>query len=145
MSKVFKGRVIVGGDVTGEAMVTHQGFNILATYFRGISTGSPLCWDQNNPDLYEKVIADKILCLPKAIGSTTGGMFLECAKNTGIGPKAMLYSQTVDSISVAGILMSDIWNDDKIVTVDQLGPDFLATVKDGDPIVIHADGTVEVG
>ena len=41
--------------------------------------------------------------------------------------------------------MADIWKDDRIVTVDMLGDEFLETVKMGDPIAVHEDGTVEVG
>ncbi|MBQ9032308.1 MAG: DUF126 domain-containing protein [Parasporobacterium sp.] len=144
MSKSFKGRVIINGKLTGNALVTHQGFNICATYFRGITVKSPLCWDQNNKDLYQKTLNDKILCLPKGIGSTTGGMFLQCAADNGIAPLAMLYSEHVDSVSVAGIIISDVWNDKKIITVDELGDEFLSMVQDGDKITIEEDGTVIV-
>jgi len=41
--------------------------------------------------------------------------------------------------------MADIWEDQRIVTVDMLGDEFLETVQMGDPISIHADGTVEEG
>jgi hypothetical protein len=41
--------------------------------------------------------------------------------------------------------MEDIWNETRIITVDLLGDEFLETVKTGDPINIHEDGTVEVG
>ena len=145
MSKTFKGRPIIPGSMSGEALVTHQGFNILATYFRGIADKSPICWDQNNPELYQKVLNDKILCLPKGIGSTTGGMFLQCAADNGIAPLAMLYSCHVDSVSVAGIIMSDVWNGRRIVTIDGLGDEFLAAVQSGDRLTIYEDGTVEIG
>jgi uncharacterized protein len=52
--KTFKGRVVLGGNLTGESVVSHQGFNTLATYFRGLTTGSSICLDQNNKDLYKK-------------------------------------------------------------------------------------------
>ena len=60
--KTFKGRVILGGNLAGEALVTHQGFNTLAAYVQGLITKSPICHDQNNPDLYQKHIAGKVLC-----------------------------------------------------------------------------------
>ena len=63
----------------------------------------------------------------------------------GLGPKALLFSKHVDSVSLAGVLMDDIWNDRRVITVDLLGDDFLDTVKSGDPISIKEDGTVEVG
>ncbi len=33
----------------------------------------------------------------------------------------------------------------RVITIDNLGDEFLETVKTGDPIAIHKDGTVEVG
>ena len=143
--KTFKGRVVLGGNLTGESVVSHQGFNTLATYFRGLTTGSSICNDQNNKDLYQKDIGGKIICLPRTIGSTTGGMILQCAADVGIGPAAMLYADHVDSISAAGIILAEVWNNKKIVAIDQLGDEFLEAVQDGQQIEIKEDGTVIVG
>jgi hypothetical protein len=63
----------------------------------------------------------------------------------GLGPKAMLFSEHIDSVSYAGLLMDDIWNDRRVITIDLLGDEFLDTVKSGDPISIKEDGTVVVG
>jgi hypothetical protein len=41
--------------------------------------------------------------------------------------------------------MEDIWNGKRIITIDQLGDEFLEAVNTGDPIAIHEDGTVEIG
>jgi hypothetical protein len=77
--KLFTGRVVLGGNVSGECIVSRQGMNILATYFKGLPSKSPTCNDQNNPYLYKKVVARKILSLPQAIGSTMGGMIPQVA------------------------------------------------------------------
>ena len=61
MSRTFKGRVVLSGAVKGEAAVSRQGFNTLATYYAGMADRSPLCHDQGNPDLYKKPIAGKII------------------------------------------------------------------------------------
>ena len=122
--------------------MSRQGFNTLATYFRGLTTGSSICNDQNNKDLYQKDLGGKIICLPRTIGSTTGGMILQCAADVGIGPAAMLYADHIDSISSAGIILAEVWNNKKIVAIDQLGDEFLETVQDGDKIEIKEDGTV---
>lgn len=142
--KTFKGRVVLGGNLTGESVVTHQGFNTLATYFRGLTTGSSICLDQNNKDLFKKDVGGKIICLPRTIGSTTGGMILQCAADVGIGPAAMLYADHIDSISAAGIILAEVWNNKKIVAIDQLGDEFLEAVQDGQQIEIKEDGTVIV-
>ena len=142
--KTFKGRVVLGGNLTGESVVSHQGFNTLATYFRGLTTGSSICLDQNNKDLYKKDVGGKIICLPRTIGSTTGGMILQCAADVGIGPAAMLYADHIDSISAAGIILADVWNNKRIVAIDELGDEFLEAVQDGQQIEIKEDGTVIV-
>jgi uncharacterized protein len=142
--KTFKGRVVLGGNLTGESVVSHQGFNTLATYFRGLTTGSSICLDQNNKDLYKKDVGGKIICLPRTIGSTTGGMILQCAADVGIGPAAMLYADHIDSISAAGIILADVWNNKRILAIDELGDEFLEAVQDGQQIEIKEDGTVIV-
>ena len=146
MAKTFKGRVVIAGNVTGESLVTRYGnnFNILASYFRGIADKSDVCFDQNNEDLYGKHLGGKILCLPTTIGSTTGGMFLQCAADLGISPIAMLYAEHIDSVSAPGIVMSAIWNDKKIITIDQLGKEFLEYVQSGQTIEIKENGEVIV-
>ena len=52
---------------------------------------------------------------------------------------------TDDTLAAAGVLMADIWKDQRIVTIDMLGDGFLEMVNMGDPIAVHEDGTVEVG
>ena len=47
--------------------------------------------------------------------------------------------------AAAGVLMAEIWKDERILTIDMLGDEFLETVKMGDPISIKEDGTVEIG
>lgn len=144
MSKTFKGRVVLGGNLVGESVVSHQGFNILASYIIGLSTGDDACSDQNNKELYQKRLGGKVICLPKTIGSTTGGMILQNVTNKGIGPSAMLFSEHIDSLAAAGIILCDVWNDKRIITIDQLGEEFLTYIKDGQRIEISEDGTVTV-
>ncbi|MGI9622920.1 MAG: aconitase X swivel domain-containing protein [Acidimicrobiales bacterium] len=86
-----------------------------------------------------------ILCTPSTVGSTMGGMTLMGMSSIGVGPKALLFSHPIDTLTAAGVVMADIWKDERMVTVDMLGDEFLETVQMGDPIAIHEDGTVEVG
>lgn len=146
MSKVFKGRVVLAGNVKGESVVTRQGLNTLATFQKSALKKAKrvICADQNNKDLYNKDLTDKVICLPKTIGSTTGGMVLETIAKIGIGPKAMLFSEHIDSLAAAGMILADVWVDRLIVTVDQLGSEFLEYVQDGMSIEIKEDGTVIV-
>lgn len=144
--KMFKGRVVVPGTCTAQALVSHGGFNTLASYTTSFLTGDKkaTCSDQNNPDLYKKPMAGVALCLPQTIGSTTGGMILYTAADYGRQPACMLFANPIDSIGAAGVLLADIWTDAKMPTVDSLGEEFLAYVKTGMRITIKEDGLVEV-
>jgi predicted aconitase with swiveling domain len=144
MKRTFKGRVVLAGNIEGECTVSHEGLNILATFQKSAlkKAKEVICADQNNRDLYNKNLTGKIICLPKTIGSTTGGMVLQTIMDMGIGPAAMLFSEHIDSLAAAGIILSDVWNGKKIITVDQLGEEFLSCVKDGQSIEIKEDGTI---
>jgi predicted aconitase with swiveling domain len=100
-----------------------MGFNTYASFYTSIHGEVDIapCADSGNPELYGKNMTGKIVCLPKTTGSTSAGAVWQRVAQTGVAPKAML-----------------------IVTVDQLGGEFLEFVKDGDWIVIREDGTVAI-
>ena len=147
MSKLFKGRAVLSGTDRGEALVSHGGFNTYATFFTSIHVpmDEAICADSGNVNLYGKNLAGKIICLPKTTGSTSGGAVWQRLVKMGNAPKAMLFSQPIDSLVAGGLLVADIWAEHRIITVDQLGDDFLKTVRDGDFIEIGKDGTVKIG
>jgi len=148
MAKTFKGRPVLGGDLEGEALVSKQPFNTTASYFTNMFAGNTKdapCTDANNAELKDKNLAGAIICTPQAIGSTMGAGCIMGMNSLGVGFKAMLFSKHVDSISAGGLIMDSIWNDRTVITIDLLGDEFMETVKNGDKIVISADGTVTVG
>ena len=145
--KTFKGRVIAPGSISAQAVVSHGGLNTLASFQKALQFGDKkaTCGDQNNKDLYGKQMAGKALCLPQTIGSTTGGLVLYCACSMGRQPACMLFSQPIDSLAGAGVILADVWLDNvKMPVVDSLGEDFLEYVKDGMTITIKDGGIVEV-
>ena len=143
--KEFKGRIVAPGTVTAPAVVSHYGFNTLASLQSSLQFGDKkaTCGDQNNPDLHGKALAGKALCLPMTIGSTTGGLVLYCACAMGRQPACMLFSNPIDSLAAAGSILASVWLPDaQMPVVDSLGEDFLNYVKDGMTISIREDGTV---
>ncbi len=144
MNKSFKGRAVLPGNVKGEALVSRRGFNTYATFFTSIHVPSDkaLCADSSNDELYGKNLAAKIICLPKTIGSTSSGAVWQRLALMGVVPKAMLFSQKIDSLAAGGLVVADVWAGKRICTVDQLGEEFLESVKEGDRIVVKEDGTV---
>ncbi len=143
--KEFKGRIIAPGTVTAEAVVSHGGFNTLASLQGALQFGDKkaTCGDQNNQDLHGKELAGKALCLPQTIGSTTGGLVLYCACAMGRQPACMLFSKPIDSLAAAGSILASVWCPDvKMPVIDSLGDEFLDYVKHGMTICVKEDGTV---
>ena len=148
MAKTFKGRPLIPGKLSGKALASKEPFNVSATYLENLfggNTKTAPCTDGVNKEWAGKNLAGQILCFSTGVGSTMGGATLMGVGSMNLGPKAMLYSGHVDSVSVAGLIIDDIWNDRKVITIDQLGDEFLETVKSGDPISIAEDGSVTVG
>ncbi len=146
MSRIFKGRAILAGKTNGEILVTHTGFNSLASFYRSMLRGAnqAVCSDQDNKELFGKVLTDKIICLPKTIGSTSCGATWDKIAQMGIAPKAMLFSQRIDSLGAAGLVIAEVWSNKRIYVIDQLGEEFLEYVRDDQTAFIEEDGTVIV-
>jgi predicted aconitase with swiveling domain len=155
VSRTFRGRAILPPDsryprnLEGEALVTHRGFNTYASFYTSIHgpVEAAECADSGNQELYGKNLTDKIICLPKTVGSTSAGAVWQRIARMGIAPKAMLFSQQIDSLAAGGLVVADVWAGSvsaRIYVIDQLGDEFLETVKDGDRIVIRQDGTVTI-
>ena len=146
--KTFKGRPLLPGNLKGKALASQSPFNTTGSYienlFGGNSETAP-CTDANNKDFYRKELSGAIICTTTTVGSSLGGATLMGVAALGLGPKAMLFSQHIDSVSIAGLLMDDIWNGNRVITIDLLDDEFLEAVKSGDPVSIMEDGTVEVG
>ena len=147
MAKTFKGRPVVPGNASASALVSHGGFNTLASFQKALMFGDKKasCSDQNNPDLFGKQMCGAALCLPQTIGSTTGGMVLFAASAMHRQPACMLFSKPIDSLAAAGAILSAVWSDVDMPVIDGLGDEFLAAVQTGDPITVSEDGTVIVG
>lgn len=145
--KVFKGRVVVPGSVQAEAVVTHEGFNTLASFQKALMFGDKQakCSDQNNPEIHNQPMKGKALCLPQTIGSTTGGMVLFCAAKMERSPACLLFSKPIDSLAAAGAILAGVWTDAPMPTIDNLGDDFLEAVQNGMMVSVAPDGTVSVG
>ena len=143
--KEFHGRVIAPGTVTAEAVVSHNGFNTLASFQGALQFGDKkaTCGDQNNPDIHGKQLAGKALCLPQTIGSTTGGLVLYCACAMGRQPACMLFSGPIDSLAAAGSILASVWLDGiQMPVIDNLGEEFLNYVQHGMTVTVMDNGTV---
>lgn len=142
----FKGRPILVGKIEGEALVSHKGFNTYASFSISMLTKSKvaICSDRSNEQLHGKELTGKVLCIPKTIGSTSSGAVWERIVQMGIAPKAVLFSGQIDSLAAGGLIVADVWTNKRIITIDQLGAEFLEFVQNCDRVGIEPDGTVRI-
>ncbi len=142
--KTFKGRVICKGTYEGEAIVSRQGLNTLATFQKSALKNAKkiIGSDQNNPDVYGKNLTGIALILPQTIGSTTGGLVIQTICQMGINPACLLFSEEIDSLAASGVILAKNWENSKIIAIDKLGSDILKEIKSGDKIHVDEDGTV---
>ena len=146
--KTFQGRPVLSGKLKGKALVSKQPFNMTVSYMKnmfGGETKTAPCTDSANKELYEKDLKGAIICTPQTIGSTMGAGTVMMVSELGLQPQAWLFSSHIDSISAGGLIIDDVWNKKRVITIDLLGDEFLEAVKTGDQVTIHEDGTVEVG
>ena len=139
--------MVAKGTVSAPALVSHGGLNTLASFQKALQFGDKkaTCGDQNNPDLYGRPMAGKALCLPRTIGSTTGGLVLYCACSMRRQPACMLFPEPIDSLAAAGAVLQDVWlESSQMPVIDCLGEEFLHYVKDGMTITVKEDGVVEI-
>ena len=144
----FKGRIVTPGTVTAPALVSHGGLNTLASFQKALQFGDKkaTCGDQNNPDLYNKQMAGKALCLPQTIGSTTGGLVLYCACSMHRQPACLLFSNPIDSLAAAGSILASVWLEGvNMPVIDSLGQEFLDYMTDDMSVTVKEDDTVVVG
>ena len=146
MGKSFKGRSVLPGNIQGEAFVSLSGFNTYASFFNSLHDNavSAVCADSGNKALFGKDLAGKIICIPKTIGSTSAGAVWQRVATLGVAPIGMLFSESIDSLAAAGLIVADRWVNKRIVAVDRLGEDFLDAILDGSRIEIKENGVVEV-
>ena len=146
--KIFQGRPVLSGKLKGKALVSKQPFNLTGSYLKNMFAGETKtapCTDTANKELYEKDLKGAIICTPQTVGSTMGAGTVMMLSELGVQPQAWLFSSHIDSISAGGLIIDDVWNGKRVITIDLLGDEFLEAVKTGDSITISDDGTVEVG
>jgi len=143
----FSGRIILARNDLGEAAVTTSGFNATAAFMEVLFLGSDsaVCQDHDNKDLFGVDLQDKILCVPQTIGSSAAATLWMIIVERGIAPKAVLFSDPIDSVAACGLVLANNWaNGTPIICIDQLGDEFLEAVNTGDKVEINADGSIKV-
>lgn len=139
----WSGRVVIGGEARGEALVTRQPINFTASMCKvpNMLPSKRAEIRDRHHELFEQNIAGKILVFPSCIGSTHTGLVLLDLVSLERGPAAMIVQQN-DSLLVSGVVLSEVWFGKTIPIIEYPGDDLFDAVSSGDPLIIEADGRI---
>ena len=130
---IIKGRRVVGGLGSGEALVSCQPISFLG----GVDpkTGNII---EKNHNLFGKNVTGKILVFPGGKGSTVGSYIIYALRKYGTNPAAMI-NVTTEPIIATGCVIA------RIPLVDRLDQDPTLVIETGDHVVVDATkGQVEI-
>jgi len=126
----LKGRIIVEGHCTAEALVSLKPISFLG----GVNPANGRIIEKNH-DLYGKCIKDKVLCFPHGHGSTVGSYVLYALTKKNLAPKAII-NQKADPVVAVGAIIADI------PMVDQID---IKRIKSHDTVEVDAyTGVVKI-
>jgi predicted aconitase with swiveling domain len=129
----LKAHIISRGCAAGVALVTQQPISFLGSI--DIKTGKVI---ENGHELAGKSIKGKVLVFPGGKGSTVGSYAIYQIKKNGVAPCAMI-NVKAEPIVAVGAVISDI------PLVDNVEKDPIATIKNGDKVLVDAiAGSVEI-
>lgn len=99
----IKCKKIVGGVAKGEIIFSEKPINFLGM----LDTQTGIITDENH-DLYNQTIKDKILIFPNSIGSSVGAYTIFSLKSNKVSPSGILCTNIVDITTASGSAISKI-------------------------------------
>ncbi|MFH1786896.1 MAG: DUF126 domain-containing protein [archaeon] len=128
--KEVRGRIVYHGIAKGKALVSKKRLSFYGSI--DFKTGKI---QEKDSDIYGKSIKDTILVFPGGKGSTVGSFALYRLHKSGLGPKAIINSET-EPIIAAGAILSGI------PLIDKLEKDPAKFIKTGDIVLVDCNNGV---
>lgn len=133
MVTTIKGRKLIGGKVTGTALVSRDS----VSFWGGVDIYSGKV-NEPGHDIHGECMSGKILVCPSGKGSGAGSLRLYDMWTRGMAPAAIL-NRKADEVVVIGAIISDI------PMIDSFDQDPLEVIRTGDYLEIDADqGIVKI-
>jgi len=130
---VMKGRKIVSGQGSGEAIVSKHPIS----FFGGVDPKTGIVIDYDH-ELRDQSIKGKVFVFPRGKGSTVGSYVIYALRKYGAAPTAILNLET-EPIIIGGCVLASI------PLVDRLDKDPTEVIQTGDSVTVNGDtGSVVV-
>jgi predicted aconitase with swiveling domain len=130
---VLRGRKVVGGVASGEALVTRQ----TISGWGGVNAmrGEVI---ETRHELRGQSFKDKVLVFPGAKGSSGWSVVFHLTRLAGTAPKAMIFNEMTTKVALGAVVM-------RVPAVTDLDRNPLDVIETGDWVTVNGDaGTVEV-
>jgi len=118
------GRIIVKGNVEGEAIVSTEGIS----FYGGVDPDTGIVTEKGHP-LEGKSVTGKILIFPRGKGSTVGSYTMYRLKKSNTAPLAII-NEECETVVAVGAIISEI------PLIDRLDKNPVENIKDGDTVKI---------
>ena len=137
MERVIRGRPLVAGTATGEALVSSEPLS----FWGGFDHRDGSIIDRRHP-LAGKIAAGKILGIPFTRGSSTTTAVLVESVKVNTAPAAIICNRVEAFLSLAAIVAEELYG--KRVPIICTEPEEFDGLKTGQRITIRGDGSVLV-
>ena len=134
---MIRGRVLVAGDVEGEALASTEPLS----FWGGYDQTSGEIIDRRHP-LSGHVATGKILALPASRGSSTTAAVLLEAVRRGTAPAAIITDGADTFLTLAAIVADEMY--ERTFVVVSVNADDFATLASAEKLHIGIDGRIDV-
>ena len=131
---MFDAEVLVSGEATGSVFLLDEPLS----FWGGLDPVTGDIIDERHPQRRENV-SGRILAMAYGRGSSSSTGVLAEAIRLGTAPAAIVMSEPDMIVSLGAMVAKELYGTSCPVIV--VGPDLFATLRTGDKIEIHADGT----
>jgi predicted aconitase with swiveling domain len=135
--RVLIGKPVVVGTAQGIALVSKQSIS----FWGGVDPRTGEITDRRH-ERSGVFITGKIFVFPQGKGSSTASAVLAESIRAGTAPAAIINVQVAPILALGAIIAHEMYH--KTVPIVVLSQDDFAEIKEGDHVIIGADGTVIV-
>jgi predicted aconitase with swiveling domain len=135
--RVLIGKPVVAGTAQGIALVSKQSIS----FWGGVDPRTGEITDRRH-ERSGVFITGKIFVFPQGKGSSTASAVLAESIRAGTAPAAIINVQVAPILALGAIIAHEMYH--KTVPIVVLSQDDFAEIKEGDHVIIGADGTVIV-
>ena len=134
----MKGRVLAPGTASAPATVLDEPLSL----WGGFDPASGELVDPRHPQQGVS-LGGRVVVMPAARGSSSSSSVLAEAVRAGVAPAAILLGEPDHILAIGAAVAEELYG--VRVPVLVMAPEELAAIRDGEAVIVHADGRVTVG